>query len=200
VKISNGRITVGQVTPTPTPTPIPTPTPTPTPVQVYIEPNRTFVAPGQQFAVDVSVKGTTAQTVVAEFTFDASKVAYVTKSTYGPFTVLSSVSGNKVSVAGISDTAVDISSKTKLATIVFSVYQNANGTIAFNCLTANVDGSDATCLVKGLAIATEVWQAYDRNGNGKIETVELIATIQDWLNNKLSTMDLIKVIQKWLQS
>jgi len=57
----------------------------------------------------------------------------------------------------------------------------------------------ATCLVKGLAIATEVWQAYDKNGNGKIETVELIAAIQDWLNNKLSTMDLIKIIQKWLQ-
>jgi hypothetical protein len=83
---------------------VPTPTPTPTPVQVYIEPNTTTVAPGQQFAVDVSVKGTTAQTVVAEFTFDASKVVYVTKSTYGPFSFVSSVSGNRVSVAGISDT------------------------------------------------------------------------------------------------
>jgi hypothetical protein len=83
---------------------VPTPTPTPTPVQVYIEPNTTTVAPGQQFAVDVSVKGTTAQTVVAEFTFDASKAVYVTKSTYGPFSFVSSVSGNRVSVAGISDT------------------------------------------------------------------------------------------------
>jgi hypothetical protein len=73
---------------------VPTPTPTPTPVQVYIKPNTTTVAPGQQFAVDVSVKGTTAQTVVAEFTFDASKVVYVTKSTYGPFSFVSSVSGN----------------------------------------------------------------------------------------------------------
>jgi len=51
-----------------------------------------------------------------------------------------------------------------------------------------------------ITVSPEVWQAYDRNGNGKIETVELIKAIQDWLNNKLSTMDLIKVIQKWLQS
>jgi len=47
---------------------------------------------------------------------------------------------------------------------------------------------------------TEVWQDYDKNGNGSIETAELIAAIQDWLNGKLSTMDLIKVIQKWLES
>ena len=37
---------------------------------------------------------------ISYFTFDASKVAYVTRSTYGPFSVLSSVSGNKVSVTG----------------------------------------------------------------------------------------------------
>jgi hypothetical protein len=198
--ISNGRITVGQVTPTPIPTPIPTPTPTPTPVQVYIEPNTTTVAPGEQFAVNVSVKDGTAQSVVAEFTFDASKVAYITRSTYGLFTVLSNVSGNIVRVLGFSDKPVDISSKTKLATVVFSVNQNATGTIVFNCLTANVDGRDVACVAGSLAIAIEVWQAYDKNGNGKIETAELIAAIQDWLNNKLSTVDLIKVIQKWLQS
>jgi subtilase family serine protease len=46
----------------------------------------------------------------------------------------------------------------------------------------------------------EPWQAYDKDGNGKIETSELIKAIQDWLNNELSTKDLINVIQKWLQS
>jgi subtilase family serine protease len=45
----------------------------------------------------------------------------------------------------------------------------------------------------------EPWQAYDKDGNGKIETSELITAIQDWLSNKLSTKDLINVIQKWLQ-
>jgi hypothetical protein len=141
----------------------------------------------------VSVKDGTARSVVAEFTFDASKVAYVTKSTYGPFSVLSTVSGNRVSVAGISDTAVDISSKTKLATVVFSVNQNATGTITFNCTTANVDGRDVACVAGSLAIAIEVWQAYDKNGNGKVDTNELISGIQDWLSNKLSTVDLIRL-------
>jgi subtilase family serine protease len=46
----------------------------------------------------------------------------------------------------------------------------------------------------------EPWQAYDKDGNGKIETSELITAIQDWLSDKLSTKDLINVIQKWLQS
>lgn len=66
---------------------------------------------------------------------------------------------------------------------------------------AEVDGADASVILpqKCISVASEPWQVYDKNGNGKIETVELITAIQDWLNNKLSTMDLIKVIQKWLQ-
>ncbi|MCC5994607.1 MAG: hypothetical protein LM587_03400 [Candidatus Aenigmarchaeota archaeon] len=48
--------------------------------------------------------------------------------------------------------------------------------------------------------AAEPWQNYDKDGNGKIETSELITAIQDWLSDKLSTKDLINVIQKWLQS
>jgi hypothetical protein len=52
----------------------------------------------------------------------------------------------------------------------------------------------------GIPVASEPWEIYNENGNGKIETAELIAAIQDWLSDKLSTMDLIKVIQKWLQS
>ena len=35
-----------------------------------------------------------------------------------------------------------------------------------------------------IAVSSEVWQAYDKNGNGKIETAELIAAIQDWLSKK----------------
>jgi hypothetical protein len=67
---------------------------------------------------------------------------------------------------------------------------------------AEVDGADCAVILpqKCISVASEPWQAYDKNGNGKIETVELIAAIQDWLDNKLSTMNLIKVIQKWLQS
>ena len=48
-------------------------------------------------------------------------------------------------------------------------------------------------------VYTEPWQNYDRNGDGRIDTLELISAIKDWLNNKLSISDLIKVIQKWLQ-
>ncbi|MEM0301947.1 MAG: hypothetical protein QXI54_02105 [Archaeoglobaceae archaeon] len=44
----------------------------------------------------------------------------------------------------------------------------------------------------------EPWQAYDSNGNGKIEDQELIAAILDWLGNELSDQELINVILKWL--
>jgi hypothetical protein len=139
-----------------------------------------------------------AREISVELTFEP-KIAHVSNKTYGIFSAEHLAIGNgKIDYNGISNETVDLSN-TRLATIVFSVNQNANGTIAFNC-TAKFDGSDATCLVESLTIATEVWQAYDRNGDGKIETVELIAAIQDWLGNKIGTADLIRVIQKWLQS
>ena len=166
---------------------------------VFIEPNKTAVAPGEQFAVDVSVKDGTAKSVVAEFTFDTAKIKYVSKSTFQPFTVLSSVSDNKVSIAGISDEPVDISAKTKLATIVFEVNPGATGEITFNCITANVDGQNVQCNVGSLTIATEPWQSYDKNSDEKIDTGELINAIKDWLMGNLDTLNLIKVIQIWLQ-
>ena len=168
-------------------------------VGIFIELNKTTVAPGEQFAVDVSVKDGTAKSVVAEFTFDTAKIKYVSKSTSPSFTVLSSVSDNKVSIAGISDEPVDISAKTKLATIVFEVNPGATGEITFNCITANVDGQNVQCNVGSLTIATEPWQSYDKNSDEKIDTGELINAIKDWLMGNLDTLNLIKVIQKWLQ-
>jgi parallel beta-helix repeat protein len=163
--------------------------------RVYIEPNATFLSPGRVFSVEICASGM-AREISVELTFEP-KIAHVSSKTYGIFSAEHLAIGNgKIDYNGISNETVDLSN-TRLATIVFSVNQNANGTIAFNC-TAKFDGSNATCLVKGLAIATEVWQAYDRNGDGKIETVELIAAIQDWLGNKIGTADLIRVIQKWL--
>jgi Ca2+-binding EF-hand superfamily protein len=38
----------------------------------------------------------------------------------------------------------------------------------------------STCI----PVASEPWQVYDKNGNGKIETVELIKAIQDWLKQQ----------------
>jgi hypothetical protein len=130
---------------------------------------------------------------------------------YPPFTVFTKANNSSVSVAGISDTPIDISSKTRLATFVFKAEPLVKilpaGIPMYDLICiepgiAKVDGADASVILpqKCIPVASELWEIYDENGNGKIETVELIAAIQDWLNNKLSTMDLIKIIQKWLQS
>ena len=166
---------------------------------VYIEPNKTAVAPGEQFAVNVSVKDGTANAVVAEFAFDTSKVTYVSSSSTPPFSVNVRVSGNVVSIVGISLTPVDISTKTRLATVVFRVNQGATGTIAFQCINAKVDGNNVSCKAGKIEVKTFPWQSYDKDGDGAINTLELINAIQDWLNGQLETVDLINVIQKWLQ-
>jgi hypothetical protein len=41
---------------------------------------------------------------------------------------------------------------------------------------AEVDGADASVILpqKCISVASEPWQVYDKNGNGKIETAELL--------------------------
>jgi len=46
----------------------------------------------------------------------------------------------------------------------------------------------------------EVWQTYDKNGDGRIDTSELISAIKDWLEDRMGTVDLVKIIRKWLES
>ena len=48
-------------------------------------------------------------------------------------------------------------------------------------------------------VLQEAWQNYDKDGDGTINTLELIEAIRNWLDNRLSTADLINIIQKWLQ-
>ncbi len=42
------------------------------------------------------------------------------------------------------------------------------------------------------------WQKYDSDGDDKINDMELINAIMDWLNGNISDMDLLDVIIKWL--
>jgi len=119
----------------------------------------------------------------------------------GAFSVAFYVNETKVSEKTVDSLAAGASKE-----LTFSWTPTAVGTYT---LTAKVDPDNkiaesneennmasTTVTVK----AAEPWQNYDKDGNGKIETSELITAIQDWLSNKLSTKDLINVIQKWLQS
>ncbi|MEM0302074.1 MAG: CARDB domain-containing protein, partial [Archaeoglobaceae archaeon] len=191
--------------PTPPPTTPPTPPPTTPPpttsAKIFIEPNKTTVAPGGIFAVDISVQDGTAQSVLLNFTFDTSKISYVTGSTQGVFNTIDTISSsaNYVRYLGVSSSPVNIASKTKVATAVFQVNSGASGTLSFNVVTASVNGANAMPIVQSIKIGTEPWQSYDSNGNDRIEDQELIAAIMDWLNNRISDLELINVIMKWLQ-
>ncbi|MEM3505700.1 MAG: C1 family peptidase, partial [Archaeoglobaceae archaeon] len=163
--------------PTKPPTP---PTPPPTSLaKIFIEPNKTAVAPGELFAVDISVQDGTANAVLVNFTFDTSKISYVTGSTQGLFNTMDTISSaaDYVRYIGASTSPVNIASKTKVATAVFQVDSGASGTITFNVVTASINGASATPIVQNIKIITEPWQRYDSNGNGKIEDQELIAAI-----------------------
>ncbi|MCS7143679.1 MAG: cohesin domain-containing protein, partial [Archaeoglobaceae archaeon] len=157
---------------------------------------KTTVAPGERFAVDISVQGTTAQSALVNFTFDTTKITYVSGSTQRLFNVMDTItsSANYVRYLGASTSPVSIAAKTKVATAVFSVNPGASGTISFSVVTANIDGTNASAIVQSLTIVREPWQAYDQNGNGDIEDQELIQAILDWLNNKIGDRELIKVI------
>ncbi|MEM0301944.1 MAG: PGF-CTERM sorting domain-containing protein [Archaeoglobaceae archaeon] len=123
---------------------------------VFIEPNKTTVAPGGIFAVDISVQDGTANAVLLNFTFDTSKISYVSGSTQGLFNTMDTISSsaNYVRYLGVSSSPVNIASKTKVATAVFQVDSGASGTISFNVVTASVDGVDATPSVGSLTIST----------------------------------------------
>ncbi|MEM2086715.1 MAG: cohesin domain-containing protein [Archaeoglobaceae archaeon] len=177
----------------------PTPPPT-TSAKIFIEPNKTTVAPGGIFAVDISVQDGTANSMLVNFTFDTSKISYVSGSKEGLFNTIDTISSkaNYVKYLGVSSSPVSIASKTKVATAVFRVNSGASGTISFNVVTASVNGVNAMPIVQSIKIGTEPWQAYDSNGNGKIEDQELIAAIMDWLGNRISDLELINVIIKWL--
>ncbi|MDW7989044.1 MAG: cohesin domain-containing protein [Archaeoglobaceae archaeon] len=168
--------------------------------KIFIEPNKTTVAPGERFAVDISLQDGTAQSVLVNFTFDPTKITYVSNSTQRLFRyefIDVNESLKYVKYMGFGN-PVSIATKTKVATAVFQVNSNASGTISFSIVTANIDGTNASAIVQSLTIVREPWQAYDRDGDGKIGDMELVNAIMDWLNNRLSDLDLINVIMKWL--
>ncbi|MCS7130427.1 MAG: cohesin domain-containing protein, partial [Archaeoglobaceae archaeon] len=169
--------------------------------KLFIEPNKTTVAPGERFAVDISLQDGTTQSALVNFTFDPTKITYVSGSTQRLFNFMDRIdsTANYVRYLGTSTSPVSIATKTKVATAVFSVNPGASETISFSIVTASIDGTNASAIVQRLTIVKETWQAYDRNGNGDIEDRELIQAILDWLNNKIGDRELINVILKWLQ-
>ena len=113
---------------------------------VYIEPDKTSVSPGETFNVDISVSDGSASSVLVNFTFDNTLITYVDGSTYDVFDFTDTLKSadNYVSYLGVSTSPVDISSKTKVATVTFSVNSGATGTITFNVVMANIDGNDVS--------------------------------------------------------
>ncbi|MCS7119514.1 MAG: hypothetical protein NZ894_05665, partial [Archaeoglobaceae archaeon] len=63
---------------------------------------------------------------------------------------------------------------------------------------AEIDELNNERSISVTVVRPEPWQAYDRDGDGKIGDMELVNAIMDWLNNRLSDPDLINVIMKWL--
>ncbi|MEM4292150.1 MAG: protein kinase [Archaeoglobaceae archaeon] len=149
------KVIVRSAPPKPPPTTPPTPpTPPTTSAKIFIEPNKTTVAPNGIFAVDISVQDGTAQSVLVNFTFDTSKISYVTGSTRGLFNTIDiiSSSANYVKYLGVSTSQVNIASKTKVATAVFKVNSGASGTISFSVVSASVNEANATTSVGSLTI------------------------------------------------
>jgi len=114
--------------------------------EVFIKPSTTAVAPGDVFSVNISIQDGAVRSVLVNFSYDATKITYVNGSTSGLFNFMESITGvPTVRYVGVSTTNVPVVDETRLATVVFRVNPDASGTITFNCITANVDGSEVSC-------------------------------------------------------
>ena len=188
--------------PTLIPTPLPTPIPPTVNETVRLVVSKKEVAPREKFTLNIYVKGATTKTVLMNFTYPGLISVEDTK-TYGVFNLIDTVTQGTgyVKYLGVSTTPVDISSGIKVVTITFKVNPNAKPgeVINFNVTTATIDGINAVVSSTPVKIVKEPWQRYDKNGNGRIDDLELLQSIQDWLNNKIPDLDLLNIIMKWLK-
>jgi len=182
--------------------PIPKPTPPPIiTIPVHLAANKKEVAPGEEFNIDIVVNGKDVKSVLVNFTYPDS-VSVVDTKTYGVFDFTDkAITGNGyVKYLGISLRKLNLSGKT-IATITFKVNSDAKpgDLIKLNVTVASINGTLVSSTADTIKIVSEPWQMYDKNGNGKIDDLELLSAIMDWLHGKLSDSDLLKVILVWLK-
>ena len=127
----------------------------------------------------------------------------IDKKTYGIFDIeMISINKNCVKYIGASREGVNISGTLmRLATITFKVNESVRpgSVIDFHPVFASINGENTTILTdKIIVVPKQPWQRYDKNGNGRIDDLELLSAISDWIHGRLSDMDLLNVIMKWL--
>ena len=125
--------------------------------------------------------------------------------TYGVFDIemISAGSDNYIKYIGISKEGVNLSGiLTKVATVTFKVNESIRpgSVIEFHPIFASINNERVPVFAdKIIVVMKQPWQRYDRNGNGRVDDLELLNAIQDWLHNKLKDLDLLNIIMKWLK-
>jgi len=166
---------------------------------IYMEPIKNFVAPNEDFEVEIYVEDGGVRSVLVNFTFENAE--YLDSETYGVFGFMETIVNgtNYVKYLGLSTDPVDTSSKIKVASVKFKAVGDLGDEICFNVITALIDGINASVISKCISISSEPWQWYDQNHNGKIDDYELINAILDWLNGQITDDQIINIILKWIE-
>ncbi|RLI84871.1 MAG: hypothetical protein DRP01_07445 [Archaeoglobales archaeon] len=159
------------------------------PFKVFVEPDKNFATIDDVFHVNLYVKGGSARSIIINFTFDC--VELIDSETYDLFD-FEFIKNNLY--VGISERPIDLSKKTKIATLTFKAV--CEGFVCFNA-TANVDGENSSVIV-GCVQISKFWERYDEDNDGCISDVELVCAILDWLDGRITDDQLVEVIIIWL--
>ena len=135
-----------------------------------------------------------------EIVFDVKAPDRVTTGGTMEINVISNVAGklrvDLPSEWGMEDVIADISGN---YTVKIAV-PNVEGTYTIHVNLESSEGNFSRELTVAIVRPSEPWQKYDFNGDGKIDYIELMKAMTDWVNGKISDKEFINVLVKYSES